>query len=172
MWRGVPGTAHPVFRRKMFGKENGSEERRLEERFSEKGFSEKRGTFFCWKFKTHFPSVFRMTELQFTGTEPERFCAFFLSVFAVSDQRTSQMSHLHADLMVASGIEVDLQKTASAPGIEHPVAESCQLCPGSSLCAHAGGIGTPVFYEVVFQCIRILFRFPFDNSKVIFAESG
>ena len=42
MWRGVPETAYPVFRRKMFGKENGSEKRTVRKKDAWKKDSQKK----------------------------------------------------------------------------------------------------------------------------------
>ena len=49
-----------------------------------------------------------MPEFKPAGAEFQRFCVSArFPVFSVSLQRTSDMSHLYADLVVPSGVEMD-----------------------------------------------------------------
>ena len=105
-----------------------------------------------------------MVKIQPAGTEaecPEGRLAgvaagiWILSVFSVTQEGESMMRHLHPDLMVPSGIQMDLNDRIRCGGIrlcfESAIVEPRMLCARGIGRADAGCVGTSVPDQIVFQ---------------------
>ena len=86
------------------------------------------------------------------------------------------MSHLDPDLMVAPGIQMDLDYRIRCAGIririEGAIMKTCRFCPRRVRRADTGSVGTAILDQVIFQIRFGRDRDPPDCGKVIFPKTG
>ena len=98
------------------------------------------------------------------------------TVFPVAQEWKSVMSHLDPDLMVAPGIQMDLDYRIRGAGIririKGAVMKACRFRSRRVRLADPGSVGAPVFDQMIFQVRFGRDRDPPDCGKVIFPKTG
>ena len=93
-----------------------------------------------------------MGKLQSEGAELKFFCTVRYAVFPVACQRVPHVRHLEPDLMMPSGVQMDLNESGIFAALDHFIVQPCKLCPWSLRGTDARDIAAAVLYHVIFQC--------------------
>lgn len=128
------------------------------------------------ELEAHLSLVARMAEYKPAGAEHKRTGAFSFAVLSVADQRASEIGHLYSDLVMAPGIELDLQKrrcpAAFAVCLRKPVVEPGGPGSGSLGCADSRGVRASVFDKIIHEICFRRRRDPADYGKIVLPETG
>ena len=85
------------------------------------------------------------------------------------------MRHLHPDLVMPAGIQLDFHEGCGRAGIfvrlYYPVVEPRQFCPGCVFGTDAGCVGAAVFYHIILKYALRRLGSSHDNGAVIFPET-
>ncbi len=103
-------------------------------------------------------------------------------VLGVADDRASDVGELYADLVVATGVQFDLQfgdiraglvfAGVVAAALRHDgVVKFCKSCVFGGRGADPGKIGAGILRDVMLQGSLRLWRASFDEGAVVFAEA-